>query len=113
MTGHKASLRFSLWDAFFFSLMVGVGETYLPAYALSVGMSEWMAGMFATVPLMTGALIQLLSPWMLVKVGSIKKWVVGSAFVQALAFLPLVYFCLEPEQNIFWILVFAALYWGA
>jgi len=113
MTGHRASLRFSLWDAFFFSLMVGVGETYLPAYALSVGMSEWVAGMFATVPLMTGAMIQLLSPWMLVKVGSIKKWVVGSAFVQALAFLPLVGFCLEPVENIFWIFFFAAVYWGA
>jgi predicted MFS family arabinose efflux permease len=93
--------------------MVGIGETYLPAYALSVGMSEWIAGMFATVPLMSGALIQLLSPWMLVRVGSIKKWVVGSAFVQALSFVPLIYFCMRPTENIFWIFFFATLYWGA
>ncbi len=113
MTDHSISLRLSLWDAFFFSLMVGIGETYLPAYALSVGMSEWLAGMFATVPLICGAVIQLLSPWLIVRVGSIKKWVVGSAFVQALAFVPMIYFCTEPLVNPFWIFFFAALYWGA
>lgn len=113
MTVHPASLRFSLWDAFFFSLMVGIGETYLPAYALSVGMPEWLAGMFATVPMISGALIQLFSPWMLVRVGSIKKWVVGAGLVQALAFLPLVYFCFTGSQSVFWIFFFASLYWGA
>jgi predicted MFS family arabinose efflux permease len=110
---HSASLRLSLWDAFFFSLMVGIGETYLPAYALSAGMSEWAAGMFATVPLIAGAVMQLLTPWWLVRVGSIKKWVVGSALLQAMSFVPLVYFCMSPTENVFWIFFFASLYWGA
>ncbi len=109
----QASLRLSLWDAFFFSLMVGVGETYLPAYALSAGMSEWLTGLFAAVPLMSGAVIQLISPWLLMRVGSVQKWVVGSAFVQALAFVPLVYFCWRPTENLFWIFFFASIYWGA
>lgn len=113
MPGCRVSLRYALWDAFFFSLMVGAGETYLPAYALSVGMSEWLTGLFATVPLMSGALIQLISPWALYYVGSVKKWVVGSAFVQGLAFLPLLYFSLFPTDNFLWLFLVAAVYWGA
>lgn len=113
MPGHKASLRLSLWDAFFYSLMIGAGETYLPAHALSVGMSEWLTGLFATVPLMTGALIQLLSPWLLVHVRSPKKWVVGAVVFQAFVFLPLFYLSIKPSENFFWLFLLASLYWGA
>lgn len=111
--GKELSLRYSLIDAFFFSLMVGAGETYLPAYALSVGMSEWLTGLFATAPLIVGALIQLLSPWGLGRVQSVKLWVVGSTFVQALTFLPLLYLSLHPTDNFLWLFLIAALYWGA
>lgn len=100
-------------DAFFFSLMVGAGESYLPAYGLTVGMSEWLTGLFATVPLIAGAVIQLISPWGLQKVGSVKRWVVGSALVQATAFLPLLYFSIYPTDNFLWLFLVAAIYWGA
>lgn len=113
MTESPASLRYSLIDAFFFSLMVGAGETYLPAYALSIGMSEWLTGLFATMPLIAGALIQLISPWGLRRVKSVKTWVVGSAFLQALAFLPLLYFSIFPTENFLWLFLVAAIYWGA
>jgi len=109
----RKSLRYALWDTFFFSLMVGAGETYLPAYALSVGMSEWLTGLFATVPLMSGALIQLISPWALYYVGSVKKWVVGSGFIQAVSYLPLFYFSIFPTDNFIWLFLIAAFYWGA
>jgi predicted MFS family arabinose efflux permease len=110
---HPASLKYALWDTFFFSLMVGAGETYLPAYALSVGMSEWLTGLFATVPLMSGAAIQMVSPWALYYVGSVKKWVVGAGVVQALSFLPLFFFTLFPTDNFIWLFLIAAVYWGA
>ncbi len=106
------SLRLSYWDAFFFSLMVGAGETYLPAYALSVGMSEWLTGLFATVPLMAGALLQLLSPWLLVHIRSPKKWVTGAVIVQALVFLPLLYFSVTSVGNFLWLFVLSSLYWA-
>lgn len=111
--GERLSLRYSMIDAFFFSLMVGAGETYLPAYALSVGMSEWLTGLFATAPLIVGALIQLISPWGLGRVQSVKRWVAGSAFVQALTFIPLLYFSIHPTDNFLWLFLIAALYWGA
>lgn len=109
---HK-SLQYSLWDCFFFSLMVGIGETYLPAYALSAGMPEWLAGLFATVPLMAGAALQLLSPWAIVLIGSMKRWVVGASLIQAVSFLPLLYFTLYPPDNFFGLFVVASIYWAA
>lgn len=109
----KASIRFSLLDAFFFSLMVGAGETYLPAYALSVGMSEWLTGFFSTVPIITGALIQMVTPWGLGWVKSPKNWVIIAASFQALAFLPLIYFSIYPSQEFIWLFLVAGVYWGA
>ena len=110
----QASLRYSLLDAFFFSLMVGAGETYLPAYALSVGMSEWLTGFFSTIPIIVGALIQMITPWGLAWVKSPKRWVAGAAAFQAFAFIPLIYFSLYPSpDNFLWLFIVAAVYWGA
>jgi MFS family permease len=118
----KRSLKLSLFDAFFFSLMVGAGESYLPAFALSVGMSETLAGLFASVPLIGGAVFQLLTPFIVTRFGSAKKWVVGAGFIQALAFLPLAFYSMldishhsqiTSVQSYYFLFLIAALYWGA
>src|SRR5690606_14891013 len=88
----EKTLRLSLIDAFLYFLMVGVGESYLPAYVLSIGMNELFAGILASLPLVSGAFLQLFTPKGLQKVGSHKSWVVGTATIQALTFLPLIYF---------------------
>lgn len=94
--------------------MVGAGETYLPAYALSVGMSEWLTGFFSTIPIIVGALIQMITPWGLAWVKSPKRWVAGAAAFQAFAFIPLIYFSLYPSpDNFIWLFIVAAVYWGA
>lgn len=107
------STQLSLVDAFFFSLMVGAGESYLPAYALSVGINESSAGLLTAVPLVIGALIQLLTPWGVSKIGNIKKWVVITAAMQAIAFIPLIYFSLNKVENPIWIFLIAGFYYGA
>ena len=43
--------------------MVGIKETYLPAFVLALSSSQLAAGLVATVPLMAGALLQLISPY--------------------------------------------------
>ncbi len=109
----KRSLKLSLIDAFLYSLMVGAGETYLPAYALSIGMSEVFAGVLATLPLVSGAFLQLFAPPILRRIGSAKNWVVFSAALQAISFVPLVYFA-DHQAPDFWILfLILTLYWGA
>jgi hypothetical protein len=109
----QKSLRLSLFDSFLYALMVGAGESYLPAYVLSLGMSEWLAGLIATLPLLSGAFLQILSQEALRTFKNHKIWVGTLAFMQAISFIPLVYFALSSQPGtwtLFWILT---LYWGA
>ncbi|MGZ3775031.1 MAG: MFS transporter [Pseudobdellovibrionaceae bacterium] len=109
----ERSLRLSLFEAFLSSLMIGAGETYLPAYSLSIGMGEVFAGILATMPIFSGAFLQLTTPRGLQRVQSHKHWVVASSLLQALTFIPLIYFSATRVPN-FWTLFFIlTLYWGA
>jgi len=109
----EQSLKLSNLDAFLYSLMVGAGESYLPAYSLSIGMGEAFAGILASLPLVSGAVLQLMTPRLLHRVHSHKYWVVLSTALQAMAFLPLIYFSATRAPN-FWVLFFIlTLYWGA
>ncbi len=93
--------------------MVGAGETFVPAFVLALGMGEVLAGLMATVPMLTGAVLQLASPWAVTRLGSRRRWVVTCAACQAasLLLLPL---CAQFNGRAAW-LVFAAatLYWAA
>ena len=84
------NLAVSTADAATFGVMVGIGETFLPAFALAVGLGEVMAGLVASVPLLAGGLIQLATPWVLNRFNHRQAWVVGASTVQALAFVPLI-----------------------
>lgn len=93
--------------------MVGVGETYLPAFVLAAGMGEVAAGLVTTVPLVAGALLQLVSPAAVRRLGSHRRWVVLCAVCQASSFLPLVaavWLGWIPASLVF---LMAAVYWGA
>jgi hypothetical protein len=58
----RKDLRFSVIDGTMYCVMVGVGESYLVLFALKAGHGAVDAGLIATVPLLAGALLQLLSP---------------------------------------------------
>lgn len=109
----QKSLKISLIDAFLYSLMVGAGESYLPAFALSLGMGDIAAGILTSLPLVTGALVQLVTPKFSLKIKNPKLWIVLSAIFQALAFLPLVYISFIQQAN-FWILISVfTFYWAS
>ena len=103
----------SLFDAFLYALMVGAGESYLPAYVISIGLGEVFAGLLSSLPLVSGALLQLFTPRFVRKMGSVKSWVVTMTFIQGLAFIPLIYYSLFYGPR-FWVLfLILTLYWGA
>src|ERR1700677_4597952 len=58
----RRNLCSSTGDGVTFSLMVGLGETYLPAFVLALGLGDVAAGLITTVPLAAGAVLQLVSP---------------------------------------------------
>ena len=95
-----------------FGGMVGLGETYLPAFALAVGLGEITAGMVASVPLLAGGLMQAFSPLAIRRLGSHKRWVLACALAQTLSFAPLVLAAITGRISAAGILVAAAVYWG-
>lgn len=103
----------SVADGAAFSLMVGMGESFLPAFVLASGLGEVVAGLCATVPMLAGAVMQLLLRSQVRLLGSHRRWVIVCAAVQAASFLPLVVFAFFETASTAAILLIATVYWGA
>jgi hypothetical protein len=58
----QKNLRASVGDGTCYGLMVGLGETYLPAFVLAVGLGEVTAGLAASLPQLAGGIMQMISP---------------------------------------------------
>lgn len=92
--------------------MVGVGETYLPAFVLWMGLGHVAGGLITTLPLLFGAGLQLISPWMLRRLGSYKKWILICGSVQGSIFLPLAICSLWGHLPLWVAFLAASLYWA-
>lgn len=109
----RRNLAYSMADAFAFSFMVGGGEVYLPAFALALQMGETVAGLLAALPLLVGALLQLVSPFAVRTLGSYKHWVILCASIQACVFVPLVAAAVRGSLSVAAVFLLVATYWGA
>ncbi len=109
----RRNLYTSTGDAVSFSLMVGLGETYIPAFVLALGYGDVAAGLVTTVPLAAGAVLQLISPAGVQRVGSHRRWVVLCAALQAACFLPLCLGAALGQMALAAIFTAATVYWGA
>jgi MFS family permease len=111
------ALRRDLWvstaDAVAFSVMVGCGETYIPAFALALGLGPIAAGMMASVPVLAGALFQLVTPYAVGRLGTNRGWCVACTTVQALSFLPFVCWAFVGHAELWQLLAAASVYWAA
>jgi len=109
----RRDLAFSTIDAAAYSVMVGCGETYLPAFALALGLGPIVAGMLATVPLLIGATVQLAAPLLVPRVGGNRRWVILCVSVQAASFLPFVWWAMRGRAEAWQLLAAASVYWSA
>jgi MFS family permease len=109
------NLLTSVYDVLAYSLMVGIGETYIAAYALSLGLSERSAGLVTVVPILIASVLQLVSHFGIRFFGSRQRWIVLCAIAQATAllymaatgaFIPKRY----ASENLF---IAASIYWTA
>lgn len=100
-----------LLDAFFYSLMVGAGETYFAAYSLSLGHTELQAGALITLPIVFGGIAQLFSPFLIRKIGSYKPIVLAGVFGQIICLASLL--VLDPWLKSQYVLLFSvvSVYW--
>jgi MFS family permease len=109
----RKNLRNSVSDGAAFSVMVGIGETYFPAFVLALGMGEIAAGLIASVPLLVGAVLQMISPAAVVWLGSNRRWVVACVVIQAASFVPLVAAGLWGHMPVIGVFAAVSLYWAA
>lgn len=69
--------------------MFGVGQEYFVAFAWALGMGEVWSGLAATLPVVFGATLQLAAPFLIRRVGSLRRYMVLAATLQACTFVPL------------------------
>jgi MFS family permease len=108
----RADLRSITADGAAFSVMVGVGETYLVPFALALGIAAGQASLLATLPILAGSMLQLVAPAGVRRLGSYRRWVMGCAALQALCFAPLVVAALRGEASPLALFAVGAAYWG-
>jgi len=100
-------------DGFSFSIMVGIAETYLPAFMLARGFGELSAALIAALPVLLGSLLQLGAPWLLAQLGAYRRFVVAVAALQALSVLVLCGLALAESVQPWMVFVPATVYWAA
>jgi MFS family permease len=108
----KRDLGAIMADGASFSVMVGLGETYLAAFVLALGLGERAAGLIAAAPMLAGAVLQMAAPWAVQKLGSRRRWVVACAALQAASLLMVAAIALSGGPGRWLVFVAATLYWG-
>ena len=85
----RRDMRLSTIEGASYCVMVGVGQEYFVAFALALGMGEVAAGLVATLPVFVGSTLQLAAPFVIARVGSLRRSMVIFSTLQACSFLPL------------------------
>ena len=109
----RTDLRTIFVEGVAFSVMVGVGESYLPAFVLALGMSEVSSGLVATLPLVAGGVLQLFAPLGEQMIGSRRRWASACAALQAAVFLPLAAGAIFGRIPGVIVFAIATIYWAA
>lgn len=108
----RRNLLLSTSEAGAYGAMVGMGETYLPAFALALGMGEVTAGIVASAPLLVGGVLQTVSPFAIRRLGSYKTWIILSAALQGASLIPLMIAACLGSLSPIALLFIASLYWA-
>jgi len=107
------SLRLSVMDGLLHAVMVGVAESYLGAFAVQLGHRDVALALLLTVPLLVGALCQLLTAVLVSWVGSRKRVVVLGALLQAASHLLLLRIALTGDRAFAPLMLAATLFLGS
>jgi MFS family permease len=86
-----ATFAHSLKDARAYALMMGVGETYLSAFAIFLKATTPQIGLLASLPPLIGSFAQILSAWLGRVTGARKSLMLAGAGLQAGAWLPIMF----------------------
>jgi hypothetical protein len=108
----RSDLRYSLIDGLAYSLMVGLGESFIAAFVLARGHGEVSASLISTAPLFVGAILQLAAPAGIAFLGSFRAWVLLVASLQTVSLLALATFTFT-DLGYGIIFLICTVFWGA
>jgi len=109
----RNDLRHSCVDGATYSAMVGLGETYFIALYLVLGFGQVSISLLATLPILAGSLLQLVSPRGIAWCGSLRTWVVTNATIQAASLAALAIMIWLGVENVFAVFVVATIYYAS
>lgn len=109
----ERDLRASTTDGALYCVMVGIGESYLALFVLAAGLGEVAAGLVSTVPLLLGSALQLMSSWGVRRVGTLRRWIVLAASIQAASFVPLAAMAVAGWVPLWAVFLVATVYWAS
>lgn len=106
----RRTMRLSLWDGATWSLMFGMGDMCLSAFAVFLDAGNRALGLLGAMPPLLGSLAQWMGALLADRTGRRRAIIVASVIPQALLFLPLyaVPLAVGAQANA-WLLLFAAL----
>jgi len=104
------SLRFSLYDGFFYSLMVGLGETYFGAYGVYLGANNFQLAILASLPPFMAGISQFFTLTLLGQFKSRRKMIVFFALLQGVMLIPAFFSFYIPSLRLEFYILFVVFY---
>jgi MFS family permease len=109
----RRALRSSVVEGMCHAMMLGCSESYLGAFAVELGHGALALALLSTVPLLVGALMQLLAAPLVHLVGGRKRLVVIGAALQAAAQLGFIAIASAEDRRLSSLLVVKSLFWAS
>lgn len=109
----RADLRYSTADGAGYSLMFGMGEQYIGAFAVALGASSITTGLLTAIPMFLAGTLQLLTPHILRRWPIHRAWIVACTAVQALSLFMIPCAALLGGLRIEFLFLAVAIYWAS
>ncbi len=107
----RKSLKFSILDGAFAASMIGFGESFFAAFAVFLRANNIQLGLLSALPQALGSFSQLLSNVLIKAFRSRKRLVCIAASLQGAMFIPIALVFYMGEWSVFYLILFACLYW--
>lgn len=108
----RETLRHSVKDGVYYSLMVGLAESYLPAFLLALGFSQISSGFIVSLPMLIGSILQLGLIACLPKFGSRQRFVRFFVVLQGLMLMSVAMLAFWKSPSLVWLFGLVSLYWA-
>jgi MFS family permease len=107
----KRSLNFSILDGFFYSIMLGFGESFFQAYSIFLKANNFQIGLLGSIPQAVGSFSQLFTLRLLRFFRSRKSFVFRGVLLHGLMYIPIILVYYFNGFSVDLLIIFVVLYW--